>query len=32
MGKGFYVCPEEVLGRDLGDIIEQACLRAVGFL
>ena len=28
MGKGFY-CPDYLIGRDLGDIITQACRRAV---
>ena len=28
MGKGFH-CAEYLIGRDLGDIITQACQRAV---
>lgn len=29
MGKGF-LCSEAIKGQDLGDIIQQACQRAVG--
>lgn len=28
MGKGFH-CSNQILGHDLGQIIEQACKRAV---